>query len=535
MAETAHFDSSDTDKIYTTYSGAGSHSGTPSNGSAVQVWQDEQTPSTRDLALIYPVSTTTSPLWRNPGNLILPSLDWESGDVLELFNNAGSADRNLFDLVANNAKSIFLTIRVEGTATNVTNIWQNTAVLCDSLGYFGIHLKTIAGITYLIVYNFDTGVDVSGSFPLTLDTTYVIEIRHDGSLIYVHLYTANTPGSPAAVNTFVTGTTGGNGQVQAGRDYLGVISELVTHNTDLGDESTPLTDMLDKWFLSSNTYDEVMSGSLSLEGSFNVQTTYNEEGSGGAQLAATSDQDLETFHSGSGGTTLLGSAPISVEYHASMSGGLSLSGVSSLGSLDVGSGGVSVSGTSDLYVVYSVLGSGDLVVGGDADADTSVVELGDGAVSLEGSAIPTMEFNPVAEGGVVLSGASPISAVYDPAPAGSIVLGGEGVLEDVDLFGSGGLTVEGAASVFVSYNVESSGGADLSGVGSVYVEYILTISGGVDLSGSSEEEMTFEIDGVGGILLEGTAIVAVMGSYRVALVVPFEHPNVLVSGVFVTH
>src|SRR5262245_55838325 len=106
---TLHCDASDTDKLFTTYSAAGTHSGTPSDGNAVQVWDDEGD-GIADVALVFP-SATREPLFRSGASALmktgLTELDYDgTNDELQTYVQDGDPIRASSDFISNSAATL---------------------------------------------------------------------------------------------------------------------------------------------------------------------------------------------------------------------------------------------------------------------------------------------------------------------------------------------------------------------------------------------------------------------------------------------
>src|SRR5262245_3360792 len=103
---TLHCDASDTDKVFTTYNASGSHTGTPSDGSTVEVWDDEGD-GVSDVAMIY---TSARPVYRSTTPLMLnPCLDFAgagSNEFYASFNQTGLAAKAVSTFVSASAHTM---------------------------------------------------------------------------------------------------------------------------------------------------------------------------------------------------------------------------------------------------------------------------------------------------------------------------------------------------------------------------------------------------------------------------------------------
>lgn len=250
MALTAHLYAGDSDKLWKTYVGSGTHTGTPVDGELVAVWQDEATPGTRDVA---PMDDPSGkPTWRSPGVMLLPSLDFDgTDDFFGFWNNVGNTRINIGSLVSASAGSVIFAFRLQGDASNNANIWTNTALLCDSSGYMGIHFKTITGTTYVYGYNYDGSEDVTTGIAVSPNTDYVVYLRHAGGTLYLYLYSSRTSSSSESV---ASGNQSGGASATLGKGagaatyFNGCVGEAYIDNADLDVSPAILTTILERWF-----------------------------------------------------------------------------------------------------------------------------------------------------------------------------------------------------------------------------------------------------------------------------------------------
>lgn len=183
------------------------------------------------------ISDGASAAYRTPsaGALQLPNIDLDgyddyyAGPKLNNFITASEFDV----LVAFSADVI--------NSTNHANPWENTGILIDSYGYFGLYLKN----GFLLGYNWDSNSDTI-SIALSTSTAYVVRFRHSGGNIYMSI----NGGSESSV---ASGDTGDiiSGYVRIGNNYLnrffnGQIGRIVIANT--GDElGTLYATMVTDW------------------------------------------------------------------------------------------------------------------------------------------------------------------------------------------------------------------------------------------------------------------------------------------------
>lgn len=254
MALTANFYAGDTDKLFTTANGGGIgvHTGTPSDGSAVNVWQDEATPATRDVTLVN-TGGTAKPLFATPGAMLLPSLVFDgSDDGIVSYGNNTTTQKPMSSLLGASAKTVLIAFRMTASATNNANIWQNSTLICDEGSYFGMHLKSNGGTHELFAYNWDGNSDTTTAITIALNTDYVAMFRHDGTNLNLSLLS----GTAGATRVDQTGTSGATqvttNALRFGRSYqthcfTGAIGEVYLDNSDLGSSPSILTDIVGRW------------------------------------------------------------------------------------------------------------------------------------------------------------------------------------------------------------------------------------------------------------------------------------------------
>lgn len=254
MSLTAHFFAGDTDKLWKTVVNPPPHTGVPANGDLVEAWQDEATPATRDLMWRYGnLPATTAPTFADPGSMLLPSLVFDgTSDFLRLLSNTESS-KYTSDLLAAGGKTIIAALRMTATATNNANMYYNTSLVADAGGYVGIHFKTISGTTYIYGYNWDGNADSTTGIALTLNTDYVVMLRHDGVNLRLSLLSGDGGATRVDESTASGNTTNVGALVYLANTNLngvlwgGILGEMYFDNTDLGSTNTPLTDIVGRW------------------------------------------------------------------------------------------------------------------------------------------------------------------------------------------------------------------------------------------------------------------------------------------------
>ena len=253
MSLTAQFYAGDTDKLWTAYSAGGTHTGVPTNGSTVVVWQDEATTGARNLALHTTGTGFSPPNFRTPGSMKLPSLEFNgTTQSYQLYNNVITTAVALSGILANNGKTIIMAVRFNVAGTNSASIWENAALFADDPnGYMGIHFKTVSGVHSLIAYNWDGNADTC-SINVSLDTNYIIMVRHDGTTLNLSVLSGNDGGTRSNASVASGNTSAMTGSVRVARNrntarWGGIIGEMYFDNTDLGSTNTPLSDIVSRW------------------------------------------------------------------------------------------------------------------------------------------------------------------------------------------------------------------------------------------------------------------------------------------------
>lgn len=255
MSLTANFYAGDDDKLWRTYVPiTGTHLLHPDDGDLVRVWQDEATPATRNLAWILVAEDASRPTFREPGLMRLPSLDFDgTDDRWLLWDNVAGSAKALSALFANSSKTMITALRIQGAGSNAANIYDNTAVFCDANGNFGLHLKTMAGVHTLYGYNYDGTADVTAGVTVSLDTDYVVMIRHGTGTLTLSVLSGDG-GETRVDESVASGNTSDvAAQCKMGANYTnaqhfnGCIGQTYCDNTDLGSDNTPLDDVIEAW------------------------------------------------------------------------------------------------------------------------------------------------------------------------------------------------------------------------------------------------------------------------------------------------
>jgi len=112
--------------------------------------------------------------------MLLPNLLYNGA------NNKNTPSRALSVLFGSQAKTLLLSVRFLAASTNNAALYDNKSPVGDDGGYFGVPLKSNAGVHTLYPYNWDGDEDGNSSGQtVSLDTNYIVSVRHDATNIYL--------------------------------------------------------------------------------------------------------------------------------------------------------------------------------------------------------------------------------------------------------------------------------------------------------------------------------------------------------------
>lgn len=256
---TGHFDASDTDKLFTTQGNP--PSGTPSDGSTIGEWDDEEA---ADIAC----SQTTAgekPTYRTTSTgTLLPSLDFDgTNDNLDVGNDAQTVTKALSAMISNSAYMLFAAIYIDAFLIDNDSPWLCDSIFADDAQYFGLTVRNRSG-GQIILHNWqatpsssDTAVVLAASSA----KRYVVAGNHQGGNLYLALYDETglvVDGTTSSNNTEVlTGSfrVGANDS-SGGRPYSGRIGEWAIYNAyNATDFTNARTYFTDKWVPSAGPPD----------------------------------------------------------------------------------------------------------------------------------------------------------------------------------------------------------------------------------------------------------------------------------------
>ena len=204
----AHFDASDTDNLFTTWT-AGGNSGVPSDDDEVQAWEHEGDGSVGDRMWVYESTASNSPRWRSVTPLMqLPCLEFdnEQPDVYGLYSQSGGVGI-LSDLISASACTIAAAFRATGGSANSASPWLNHVLFGELLGYFSLGVRADGGGNfYLQLYNWDGNLDVV-EIQINLFTNYVVIAKHAGGNLDLTLITDGV-GSESSATPVASGEIG---------------------------------------------------------------------------------------------------------------------------------------------------------------------------------------------------------------------------------------------------------------------------------------------------------------------------------------
>ena len=269
---TWHCDPSDTDKLFTTWVSGGPNTGTPSDGSAVQVWEQE-TDSSTDTTREFTYSTTgREPIYRSTTPLmLLPCLDFDGTDDQMNAQDFVGSDAQASEFLGASAKTILVAFYGESiTAANALS-YDNHALFCDGLaGFLGIFLKNNGGQRQAIAYNWDGNED-QVAININEAQSHVVVYRHDGTNLFISVDGGSELFVPSGATTTMTGNMRIGFGLGTGTRYNGRIGEIAVYNAAL--TGSNLTDAVSyftsKWLV---TADVTMTAN---------QSSYTNTGTGG--------------------------------------------------------------------------------------------------------------------------------------------------------------------------------------------------------------------------------------------------------------
>ena len=169
---------------------------------------------------------TNGPLWKSPSGMISPAVRFDgTNDLL-------TASVTLTSLISASSASMFAAFRLLGDGSNVGSMWDNTLIAGDNDGWFGLYVKTVAGVHTLYGYNYDTNTDAA-SLTISQNVNYVAVVTHVLGAVALDLHWDGGSSSSSAAS----GNTGGTstpfrigGNLRSGKYLNCEIGEVSTYS-----------------------------------------------------------------------------------------------------------------------------------------------------------------------------------------------------------------------------------------------------------------------------------------------------------------
>ncbi|HET7375535.1 MAG TPA: LamG-like jellyroll fold domain-containing protein, partial [Anaerolineae bacterium] len=151
-------------------------------------------------------------------------------------------------IFAASAKTIIMAIYVEGASANSGSPWLNHGIVTENRDFFGIYVRNDTGTYKLQAYNYDGTIDVA-EVTISLNTSYVVCVRHDGVNLYISLDGGTETSVASGPTTDLYGRLilGANGRLS--QWFQGRIGEIKTWNSCLtgGTLTSAISAMTTKW------------------------------------------------------------------------------------------------------------------------------------------------------------------------------------------------------------------------------------------------------------------------------------------------
>lgn len=248
---TAWFNPETNAKLWQVYqSGAPYHNTAAADNAVVQAQEDE------DATNLSAINTTSPPTWQSTTPLMAyPCIAFDgTNDILRWFNDAGTVAVAASQVFTTTAKTASIAFYATGATLNSASPWLNHTIWSEAGGYTGLYLKTSGGNYYVYYYNFAGAAQVTADYQITLNTSYVATIWHDGTNIKIYI-------NGVLWSTVASGATGSLGSQMCngggiGGFFQGREGEQVFYNAALG--ATPLADLntyvTGRWLVSAATF-----------------------------------------------------------------------------------------------------------------------------------------------------------------------------------------------------------------------------------------------------------------------------------------
>jgi hypothetical protein len=243
---TGHWDASDTDRLWTN----AAFSIHPTDGQEIYAWDDEA--DEFDSAFFDQVGAGgIVPVYRAAAFNGLGCLDFDgTNDYLSLFDDTGTTEHTIGGVITSTAYTVFISVMMEGDAPNSSDTFGNDLIIGDRNAFFGLYVKTNAGVNTLMAYNWD-GSDDHADVTISQNTAYVAMFRHESGNLYLSVNQGSESSTASGTTTDTVGTLrlGATGVPPPTNFFNGKIGEILMYNTALSGSN--LTDtyqyLMDRW------------------------------------------------------------------------------------------------------------------------------------------------------------------------------------------------------------------------------------------------------------------------------------------------
>lgn len=247
---TLHCDASTNSQLYTAYGPP--PSGTPVDGSRIQVWED-MGDGVGDVMPRAINVVTDPPTWRQAAPLMaLPCLDFDGvGNHFDVMDQAGTSYLASSAFLTASDFDLLFAFHLDAAPTGDNDIpTLNTTLLrTDSAG---ISFKVTGGVTCIVGWNYDGGYDTV-LLPVTVGESHVVRFRHTGGNIYLSLDGGAESSAASGDSTSLTGQVIVGRSGIAGTYFPGRIGEFAIYNDgSLGNAA--LDYFLGKWLPGQEVY-----------------------------------------------------------------------------------------------------------------------------------------------------------------------------------------------------------------------------------------------------------------------------------------
>ena len=217
----------------------------PADGEAVAMWDDEGDATGNAFG---DSITKGKPVYRAGAFNGRGCLEFDGTKALRYVDDGYSAFQNDATLISASAFTVFASFILESPATNNSPFYQNTPLIANLSGYWGIHLTTISSVHRIYAYNYDGSIGNGAGAIISLNTPYVVMIKHDSGSMYLDV------NNGALTDSFSSGNTAGNADLGLcvglnGDTFPGKLGEMAIWNAALtgGDLSDAWAYFMGRW------------------------------------------------------------------------------------------------------------------------------------------------------------------------------------------------------------------------------------------------------------------------------------------------